>query len=108
MEIRKTFKATPLEMDMLFESWGDISLRYFEIDEIFTGDDNKKYKYKAVFRISDELKNEIQKAKSFKKIFELYKKYNAEGLKEYINKKIKMYENEIKKLNKIRKELAND
>ena len=108
MEITKRIKTTPKNIDMLFDIGGNINLKFFEALDIpqwkaLTDKEyeNEKYTYKCVFRISDELKDEIKKARGFKGIWELIKKYDKDRIEKYVKEEIRKHEEEIKNLKQL-------
>jgi len=65
MEITKTIKATLKEIEFLFETSGQINLKYYEAKNSpdYIGNwayENEKYSFKCIFRIPEELKEEIK------------------------------------------------
>jgi len=107
MEITKKLKTTPKNIEMLYEIGGNINLKYYEAIDFygFSFNDyqfeNEKFIFKCVFRVPDELADEVKKVRGFNGIWSLYRKYNKENIKRYAEEEIKKHEEEIKKLKKL-------
>lgn len=107
MEITKRIKAIPKEIDLLMDTSQIIDLRYAKRDgrEVINDFEyeNEKFNFKCVFRIPEELEEEVKKARGFKQIWALYKKHNKEAITEYVERKTNQLQKKIKEL----KELVN-
>jgi len=105
MEITKTIKATQKEIELLMSVSDNLNLKSFERKEGGIIDDfqyeNEPFNFKCTFRMSDELADEVKKARGFNAIWKLYKEFNQNAIKEYVETQIKKYEEEIKKLKEL-------
>ena len=102
MEIVKRIKAIPRDIDILLSTSQIIDLRYAERNgrEVISNFEyeNEKFNFRLTFRIPEELKEDLKKARGFKKIWELYKKHNRETIKEYVKREIEKHKKEIERL----------
>jgi len=107
MEITKKIKTTPKNIAMLFDIGGEINLRHCEAIDFYGSYfndyqfENEKFTFRCIFRVSDELADEMRKARGFNSVWKLYKKYNKEDIKRYVKEEIAKHEAEIKKLKKL-------
>lgn len=92
---------------MLYDVAGEINLKFYEaidFDGYQFSDyqfEYEKFTFKCLFRVPDKLADEVKKARGFNGVWELYKKYNKEGIKKYVNEEIKKHKEEIKNLKKL-------
>ena len=92
MEITKRIVAAPEDMELLFNTCGRYSVRYYEF---LHWEKNEKAKYKITVRADETVIKEIKKTRSIKKLFELKK---DDTFIESINEEIKKLKKRIKNL----------
>jgi len=91
MEIRKKIKATPKEMEFLFDTSELLNLKFYETNDFShcLSDyeyENSRFTYQCIFRIPDELKEEVKKARG-NGILKLWKRHNASMIRWWIENK---------------------
>jgi len=110
MEINKRITATPKEMEFLFNTSNTLNLKFYKTNDFsnYLSDyeyKNSRFTYQCIFRIPDELKEEVKKARGYNGTLKLWKRYNASMIRWWIENKKTEFQRKLAELKQLEDEI---